>query len=77
MCLAVPGRISDVDGAYATVDYGGVTKRVNISFLEDVKPGEYVLVHVGYAIQKVDEEEALKSLQLWEEIFKAVSEEEA
>jgi hydrogenase expression/formation protein HypC len=73
MCLAVPGRISDVDGEYATVDYGGVTKRVNISFLEDVKPGEYVLVHVGYAIQKMDEEEALKTLQIWEEIFRATS----
>ncbi len=52
MCYAVPGRVSEVDGAYATVDYGGVTKRVNISFLEDVRPGEYVLVHIGYAIQK-------------------------
>ncbi len=73
MCLAVPGRISSVDGEYATVDYGGVTKRVNISFLEDVKPGEYVLVHVGYAIQKMDEEEASKTLQLWEEILRATS----
>lgn len=73
MCLAVPGRISDVDGEYATVDYGGVTKRVNISFLEDVTPGEYVLVHVGYAIQKMDEEEASKTLEMWEEIFRAAS----
>ncbi|MEE9474234.1 MAG: HypC/HybG/HupF family hydrogenase formation chaperone [Candidatus Hydrothermarchaeaceae archaeon] len=73
MCYAVPGRVSEVDGAYATVDYGGVTKRVNISFLEEVKPGEYVLVHIGYAIQKIDEEEALKTLQIWEEIFRTVS----
>jgi hydrogenase expression/formation protein HypC len=69
MCFAVPGRVTEVDGNYATVDFGGAKRRVNIVLIEDVKIGEYVLVHVGYAIQKVSREDAQESIKLWNQIL--------
>lgn len=71
MCLAVPARIMSIDGEEAVLDYGGVKRKANISMLNDVKVGDYVLVHVGYAISKMDEEEALETLKLWDEMLKA------
>jgi len=71
MCLAVPGKIIDVDekNDKATVDYGnGTTRSANISLVK-VKPGEYVLVHAGFAIQKVDPKEAEETLQLFNEMM--------
>ncbi len=69
MCLAVPGKVVKIEDNKATTDFGGVKREVNISMLEDVKLGEYVIVHVGYAIQKLSEEEALESIKIWEEIL--------
>lgn len=69
MCLAVPGKVVKIEGNKATTDFGGARREVNISMLEDVKLGEYVIVHVGYAIQKLSEEEALESIKIWEEIL--------
>jgi hydrogenase expression/formation protein HypC len=64
MCLAVPGKIISVVGEdlarQARVDFGGVLKEVNLAYVPDAKVGEYVLVHVGFAISVVDEEEAGK-----------------
>jgi hydrogenase expression/formation protein HypC len=71
MCLAVPARIMSIDGEEAVLDYGGVKRKANISMLSDVRVGDYVLVHVGYAISKMDEEEALETLKLWDEMLKA------
>ena len=71
MCLAIPGKIIEVssDKNHATVDYGDGTKRqVNIS-LVDVKKGDYVLVHAGFAIEVLDESEAKKTLELFREIL--------
>ena len=71
MCLAVPGKIIDVDekNDKATVDYGdGTTRLANISLVQ-VKRGEYVLVHAGFAIQKVDPMEAKETLQLFNEMM--------
>lgn len=71
MCLAVPAKIIEVNGNIAKVDFGGnVLREVNIILVEEAKPGDYVLVHAGYAIQKVDEKEALETLRLWNEILK-------
>ena len=72
MCLGIPGQlkeISEVNGHLARVDVSGVTRVVNIGLLEDepLKPGDWVLIHVGFAMSKIDEEEAalaLASLQL-------------
>lgn len=71
MCLAVPAKVMAINGEEAVLDYGGVKRTANISMLSDVKVGDYVLVHVGYAISKLDEEEALETLKLWDEIIKA------
>ena len=69
MCLAIPARVMSVKGEKAQVDFGeGVLRDVNVT-LVDAKVGEYVLVHAGYAIQKMDEEEAKETLALWNEIL--------
>jgi len=68
MCLAVPAEVKSIDGHTATVDYGGVTRNANIS-LVDVKVGEYVIVHAGYAIQVLDKEEARKTLDIFKEML--------
>ena len=71
MCLAIPGKIIDIDKKkeYATVDYGDGTKRkANITLVE-VKIGEYVLVHAGFAIQVLDEKEAKETLDLFREML--------
>ena len=71
MCLAIPARVMSVHGEKAKVDFGeGVLRDVNVT-LVDAKVGEYVLVHAGYAIQKMDEAEAKETLALWNEILTA------
>ncbi len=78
MCLAIPSKVVKVheDGT-ATVDTMGVKRRASLELMQDqVKEGDYVLIHVGFVIQKLDEEEALKSLELFEELVKEMDEEE-
>lgn len=69
MCLAIPAKVVEVEGNIAKVDFGhGTAKEVDVT-LVDVKVGQYVLVHVGYAIQVLDKEEAEETLKLWREIL--------
>jgi hydrogenase expression/formation protein HypC len=68
MCLAVPAEVIAIDGNTAKVDFGGVTRQVNIS-LVSAKTGDYVIVHAGYAIEVLDKEEAEKTLQLFRELL--------
>ncbi|MFD3482787.1 HypC/HybG/HupF family hydrogenase formation chaperone [Streptomyces sp. NPDC058665] len=72
MCLAVPGRVlstAEVDGALmAQVDFGGVRKEVCLQYIPDAEIGEYVVVHVGFAIQRLDEESALRTLANFERL---------
>ncbi|MFJ9592420.1 HypC/HybG/HupF family hydrogenase formation chaperone [Streptomyces virginiae] len=72
MCLAVPGRVLDIgekDGTrMATVDFGGVQKEVCLEYLPDLQVGEYAIVHVGFALQRLDEESARQTLALFEEL---------
>jgi hydrogenase expression/formation protein HypC len=71
MCLAIPAKVVSVKEDKARVDFGeGVLREVNVT-LVDAKVGEYVLVHAGYAIQVLSEEEALETLRLWTEILEA------
>ncbi len=70
MCLALPIQISAIsaDGSRAEVTLEGVRKEISLALLEDVEVGDYVLLHVGYALSKVDEAEAEKTLQLFAEL---------
>ena len=69
MCLAIPGEIVKIEGSHATVDFGGTRSKVNTTFIPDLKPGDYVIVHVGYAIQKMTKDEAEESLKLINEML--------
>lgn len=73
MCLAVPAQVLEIKGYEAVLDFGGVKRKANISLLEDVKIGDYVIVHVGFAIQKLNKKEAEESLRYWKEILEAES----
>ena len=71
MCLAIPAKVIRVQGEKAQVDFGeSVLREVNVQ-LVNAKAGNYVLVHAGYAIQVLEEKEALETLQLWNEILEA------
>ncbi len=72
MCLAIPGRIIEIHGHTAKVDFKGLIKEVDISLLEDVKVGDYVVVHVGFAISTLDKKEAEETLKLWDEILSKI-----
>ncbi|HEX59134.1 MAG TPA: HypC/HybG/HupF family hydrogenase formation chaperone [Methanomicrobia archaeon] len=69
MCLAIPAKVLEIHGDRAKVDFGGVKRDVNIS-LVNVAVGQYVIVHAGFAIEVIDEKEALETLRLWEELLK-------
>ncbi|MCX5725883.1 MAG: HypC/HybG/HupF family hydrogenase formation chaperone [Candidatus Saganbacteria bacterium] len=68
MCLAIPVKIIKIDGDKAEVDASGIRKEASLKLLPDVCVGDYILIHAGFAIQKLDEEQALESLKLWSEI---------
>lgn len=68
MCLAVPGKVTSIDGTQADVDFGGVVRKVNVSLVE-ATVGEWVVVHAGFAIEKMDEEEAKETLELWNDLL--------
>ena len=69
MCLAVPAKVVSIEGANAQVDIMGNSTSADISLLEKVNIGDYVMMHVGFAIQKYDEEEAMATLALIREMF--------
>ena len=69
MCLAIPAKVLAKAGNLAKVDFGeGTTREIDIS-LVDVKVGEYIIVHAGFAIEVIDEEDAKETLRLWDEIL--------
>ncbi|MBM7869023.1 hydrogenase expression/formation protein HypC [Clostridium pascui] len=70
MCVAVPTEVVEIIGHNALVNFGGVKKLVNIDLVSDVNVGDYVLLHAGCAVQKIDKEEAERTL----EIFKILAE---
>jgi hydrogenase expression/formation protein HypC len=66
MCLAIPARVVELrEGDLAVIDLGGVRKEISLALVEDVAPGDFVIVHVGYALQKLDPGEAEKTLALF------------
>lgn len=74
MCIAVPAEVLEIkDGNLAVVDYGDLQQEVRID-LVDVEVGEFVLVHVGFAIQKLSREDALQTRQIFKEVYAAMEE---
>ena len=79
MCLAVPGKVLDISGddlAFRSgiVDFCGIRKTVNLAYTPEVRPGDFVLVHVGFAISRIDPEEAARAFRYLEEIGALVEE---
>lgn len=73
MCLGIPGKILEINridelSTIAKVDFGGVLKEINITFVPDAAVGEYVIAHVGVAIGKIDEKEARRTMDYLNEI---------
>jgi hydrogenase expression/formation protein HypC len=73
MCLAIPGKVTSVMGddplwRTGKVDFGGITKEVSLAYVPEVKIGEYVIVHVGFALSRLDENEAKKVFQYLREM---------
>jgi hydrogenase expression/formation protein HypC len=69
MCLAVPAKVISIDGIIAQADMMGNMTSADISLLEKVSVGDYIMVHAGFAIQKYDEDEAKATLDLLKELF--------
>ena len=68
MCLAIPGKVIAIDGDTGDIDFGGVTKQTNLSMVE-AKVGDWVVIHAGFAIEVMDEEDAKETIRLWNEVL--------
>jgi hydrogenase expression/formation protein HypC len=75
VCLAIPARIERVDGHEAEVSMGGITRAISIQLTPGARPGDYVIVHAGYAINVLDQQEALETLRLFEQMARLAKEE--
>jgi hydrogenase expression/formation protein HypC len=71
MCLGIPMEITEIDGNNATAVAGGVKKEIRLDLLVDAKIGDFVLIHTGYAIERLDPDEAMETLRLIEEVYRA------
>ncbi len=67
MCLALPAEVVAIDGEMGRVNLGGILKEVSLALVEEIQVGDYVLIHVGYALSKVSPEEAERTLALFAE----------
>lgn len=76
MCIAAPAQVMEIKDNVATVDFGGVRQQAKLDLLKDVEVGKYVLVHSGYAIELLTEQEAKESLEAWDELLTILDEEE-
>ncbi len=70
MCLAFPGKIIEINNQQATADFNGVQKNVNISLVPDIKIGEYVIVHAGFAIEQLTTQDAWEVLKEYDRAVK-------
>ncbi len=68
MCVAIPAKVKSIDGSIADVEVGGVSREVSVQLTPEVQKGDYVLVHAGFAIHIIDEQEAQETLKLFEEL---------
>jgi hydrogenase expression/formation protein HypC len=72
MCLGIPGKVIEIEKNLAKVDVGGLIRDISIELCPEVSVGEYVLIHTGFAIQKVDEKEAEETLELLKKMTEAM-----
>ena len=73
MCLAIPLKVVSVDGKKLKVESAGLVREVRADFLTDLQEGDYVIVHAGFAIEKLDPEQARLDLEAWEEVADALA----
>jgi len=71
VCLSIPAKIVELEGATATVDVMGNRREANVSLIAEPRLGDYVLLHAGFAIEKMSADDAAESLKIWEELANA------
>ena len=77
MCLGVPGKVVEVDGLMATVDFWGVRKQIRLEVVDEpVQPGDYILNHVGFAIRRIPPGDVASTLALYEELLRVAERED-
>ena len=74
MCLSIPAKVLTVTGNSAKVTVGGAIIEISLHLVDDVSPGDYVLIHTGFDLQKVNEEEALETIRIIDDLEKAAGE---
>ena len=68
MCLAIPGKIVEINDNWALVDFDGIKQNVIIALIQNPEVGKYIIVHAGYAIEQMDEKDALEAIEQWKEL---------
>lgn len=68
MCLAIPGKIVSINGDIAEIDFGGVMKKANVSMV-DANVGDWAVIHAGFAIEVMDEDDAQETIRLWNDVL--------
>jgi len=68
MCLAIPGKILEINENSALVDFDGIKQNVIIALIQNPEVGKYVIIHAGYAIEMINEQEAMEAIEQWKEI---------
>ena len=71
MCLGIPMKVLEIEGSEAVAEAGGIRKKIRLDLLEGVGLGDYVLIHTGYAIEKMHPEEAVETLELIKQVYRA------
>ncbi len=72
MCLAVPLKLVEINGKEAIGESMGMRRSLRVDFIEDPKPGDYVIVHAGFAIERLPEQQALEDIEAWEDVRDAL-----
>ncbi|MFX0083920.1 MAG: HypC/HybG/HupF family hydrogenase formation chaperone [Candidatus Hodarchaeota archaeon] len=68
MCLAIPGKILNIEGNSALVDFDGIKQKVIVALIQNPEVGKFVIVHAGYAIEQMEEKDALEAIEQWKEL---------
>ncbi len=68
MCLSLPAKVIEIQGDLAEVSIGGTLFKAGLQMIDDVRPGDYILLHAGFAIQKINEDEAQEIMRLFQEM---------